>query len=357
MLLEIGRALQEENRTLQYVDIGNVDGVTDAVAQCFTAVMASGNTTFRSFECNLNGVSTFHYMSLQHMFCMDISDNCIGDDGCLVLAKCLPGSSIERINLAENGIHRLGASAIAWGIAQAKCLKILNICDNPVLEEGPAVPVTSADVRNVMNQVQGHSAYAHGFVGMLCAALQDHPNMEHLNLASTGLSDTQGGGTLVALLIRISHLQTLLLGRNNLGDETCGHLYSVLSDEQCCLSSLSLQVNSFTALGFYTLWHGVLRTNDTLQNLNIGLRTYDINGCSRGQKDINIALRLNKAGRVRLLKHRNKGAAGATTTTTNAATVKDWLQCLFRVANDTDCSYTLLRENPALCTVGTTTES
>lgn len=67
ILLEISRALQEDNRTLQYVDIGSLEGVTDAVAQSFTAIMASGNTTFRSLECNLNGISNFNHTSLKHM--------------------------------------------------------------------------------------------------------------------------------------------------------------------------------------------------------------------------------------------------------------------------------------------------
>ena len=269
--------------------------------------------------------------------CMDISDNLIGDEGCLALARCLPGSAIERINLAENGIHRLGASAIAWGIAQAKCLKIVNICDNPVLQEGSAKHFTSAATRELVNIVQSHSAYSHGFLGMLCAALQDHQSMEHLNLSSTGLTDAQG--PLVALLARISNIRDLILGRNSLGDETCGHLYSVLGNDQSSLNSLSLQVNSFGAMGFYTLWQGVLRTNSRLKNLRVGLRTYSINGTSRGQRDIDIALRLNKAGRVKLLRDRT-------------ATAKDWLECLFSVADDADCSYTLLRENPSLCAAG-----
>ena len=333
ILLEWGRALQEENRTLFYVDIGSLDGVTDAVAQTFTGVMAR-NTTFRSFECNLNGVSSFNFLSLKNMFCMDISDNLIGDEGCLVIANALVGASLERINLADNGIHRIGASAIAWGMSHCKYLKICNICDNPILQESDMTTIRSPLALQVLARVQATPAYNHGSLGMFCAALNNHPSMEWLNLASTGLTDKEG--SLVALLLQVSRLRTLFLGRNNLGDETMGHLYSVLGDDQSTLTSLSIQLNSFGALGFYTLWYGILRTNSRLQSVQLGLRTYNVYGCPRGQRDLDVAIRLNQAGRIRLLKDRH-------------ATAQDWLECLFAVADDVDCSYAFLREYPSLC--------
>eukprot|EP00977_Amphora_coffeiformis_P024038 scaffold14974_cov195-Amphora_coffeaeformis.AAC.45 len=334
ILLEIGRALWDDNRTLYYVDIGSLEGVTDAVAQTFTTVMAC-NAVFRSFECNLNSISNFNFLSLQNMFCMDISDNLLGDEGALLIANCLPGASIERLNFADNGITRVGASAIAWGMGQCKYLNICNICDNPVTQESDMDTIRSPLARAVLAKVRASPAYSHGFLGMLCAALKDHQSMEHLNLASTGLTDKDGA--LLALLLRVSCVRQLFVGRNNLADETCGHLYSVLGDDQCELTSLSLQLNSFTALGFYTLWQGILRTNSKLQNVQIGLRTYSIYGQPRGQRDIDIALRLNQAGRIRLLRDRS-------------ATIQEWLECLFAVADDVDCSFALLRENPSLCT-------
>ena len=334
VLLEIGRELWNDNRTLYHADIGSLEGVTDAVAQTFTTVMAC-NSIFRSFECNLNSISNFNFLSLQNMFCMDISDNLLGDEGALLIANCLPGASIERLNFADNGITRVGASAIAWGMGQCKNLNICNICDNPVTQETDMATIRSPLARAVMAKVQASPAYSHGFLGMLCAALKGHQSMAHLNLASTGLTDRDGA--LLALLLRVSCVRQLFVGRNNLADETCGHLYSVLGDDQCELTSLSIQLNSFTALGFYTLWHGILRTNSKLQNVQIGLRTYSIYGQPRGQRDIDIALRLNQAGRIRLLRDRS-------------ATIQEWLGCLFAVADDVDCSFTLLRENPSLCT-------
>jgi len=334
ILLEIGRSLWKENRTLYYVDIGSLEGVTDAVAQTFATVMAC-NPVFRSLECNLNSITSFNFVSLKNMFCMDISDNLLGDEGALLIANCLPGASIERLNFADNGISRVGASAIAWGVGQCKYLKICNICDNPVTQETDMSTVRSPLARAVFDKVRASLAYSHGFLGMLCAALKDHQNMEHLNLASTGLTDRDGA--LLALLIRVSCVRQLFLGRNNLADETCGHLYSVLGDDECELTSLHLQLNSITALGFYTLWQGILRTNSKLQSVQIGLRTYSIYGQPRGQRDVDIALRLNQAGRIRLLRDRS-------------ATIQEWLECLFAVTDDIDCSFALLRENPSLCT-------
>ena len=334
ILLEIGRALWDENRTLYYVDIGSLEGVTDAVAQTFTTVMAC-NSVFRSLECNLNSISNFKFMSLKNMFCMDISDNLLGDEGALLIANCLPGASIERLNFADNGITRVGASAIAWGMGQCKYLRICNICDNPVMQETDTATIQSPLAQAILAKVQTSPAYSHGFLGMLCAAFKDHQSMAHLNLASTGLADKDG--PLLALLLRVSCVRELYLGRNSLGDETCGHLYSVLGDDQCDLTSLSIQLNSFTAMGFYTFWHGILRTNSKLQNVQIGLRTYSIYGRPRGQRDVDIALRLNKAGRVHLIRDQR-------------ATLNEWLECLFAVADDVDCSYALLRENPSLCT-------
>lgn len=339
ILMEIGLALQQENRTLYYVDIGNLQGVSDAVAQTFTGIMASGNTTFRSLECNLNSISNFNFMSLKHMFCMDVSDNLIGDEGCLVLASCLPGASLQRLNLADNEIHRVGASAIAWGMRQAKYLNIVNICDNPILQDCDTTSIRSPVARSVLQKVQAEPAYAHGFLALLCASLQDHQNLSILNLAATGLTDAQG--PLLALLLRVSPVQNIHLGRNSLGDETCGHLYSVLGEDGSRLTSLSMQMNSFGALGFYTLWQGVLRTNSRLQNVQVGLRSHNVYGSPRGQRDVDIALRLNKAGRVRLLRDRR-------------ATAQEWLECLFGVVDDVDCSFALLRENPTLCSLGGT---
>lgn len=333
ILLEWGRALQEENRTLFYVDIGNLEGFTEAVAQTFTGIMAR-NSTFRSFECNLNGISSFNFLSLKHMFCMDISDNLIGDEGCLLLANALRGASIQRINLAENGIRRIGASAIAWGISQCKHLQILNICDNPVLQESDVRTIRSPIALQIMAKVHATPAYNHGFLGMLCATLNNHASLEWLNLANIGLSDEEG--QLVALLVQISQLRTIFLGRNDLGDTTIGHLYSVLGDDKSTLTSLSLQLNSFGPLGFYTLWYGILRTNNRLQNVQLGLRTYNIYGNPRGQRDLDIDIRLNQAGRIRLLRD-------------SRATLQDWLECLFALADDVDCSFALLREHPALC--------
>ena len=123
---------------------------------------------------------------------------------------------------------------------------------------------------------------------------------------------------------------------NGLGDQSIGHLYNVLGDDKSTLTSLSLQMNPFGALGFYTIWHGILRSNSRLQNVQLGLRTYSVRGLARGQRDIDMAIRLNQAGRIRLYRDRR-------------ATPQHWLECLFTVADDVDCSYTLLREQPALC--------
>ena len=230
-------------------------------------------------------------------------------------------------------IGHIGGCAIAWSLMHNNTISKINICNNPLLDpeagDGPTNDVTTM----IYNSFKDTPAYQQGFLGMLCSSLRHNKTLSFINMANTGLHD--GHGPLLALLFRVSSIDGIGLLRNSIGDNACIYMCQALSKYRTTLKVLMLEMNPISAHGFYAMWKGTLFANDTLISLTWGKQKYLIHGVERGQRDIDIVLRMNRAGLIRLRRDKN-------------ATREQWVEALIELRTDIDCSFTFLVENPLL---------
>lgn len=265
---------------------------------------------------------------------MDISDNCLGDEGALQLAQLIPACRLERINLAENQIGPIGGCAFAWSLLHNNTITKINICCNPLFDPeslgGPTTDIT----RRVFNSFKDTPAYKQGFLGMLCSSLRRNRTVDFINLSNSGIQDEHG--PLLAILLRVSNLAAIMLQRNNISDQACIYMCQTLSTYRTPLRAITLDMNPISSRGFIAFWKGVLMTNDNLMSVQFGDQIYEINGIERGQRDLDDALRMNRAGFIRLRNDKN-------------ATQKQWVEGLIDLRDHLSCSYAFLQNNPSLC--------
>ncbi|KAL7556365.1 hypothetical protein ACA910_006291 [Epithemia clementina (nom. ined.)] len=326
----IARAIEVGNRSLKYIDMGDM-GLADSNAVTALTKAISRNPVLQGAELNLNSIENFHFASLGNLTCVDLSDNYLGDEGALQLAQLIPACSLERMNLADNCIGQIGGCAIAWSLTHNNTLSKINICNNPLFDpeggDGPRSEVTT----RIHNSFTGSPAYQQGFLGMLCASLRHNKILSFINLANTGLDDSHG--PLLSILFRVGSLDGIGLLRNNVGDGATIYMCQALSRYRTTLKVLMLEMNPISERGFYAIWKGLLLANDTLISVTMGKQTYMIDGVERGQRDLDIVLKMNRAGMVRLRRDKN-------------ATRDQWVDALIELSDDVDCSFTFLVENP-----------
>ena len=212
-------------------------------------------------------------------------------------------------------------------------LSKINICNNPLLDPDAGDGPTSDVTRRIYDSFKDTPAYKQGFLGMLCSSLRYNTEMSFINLANTGVDDSHG--PLLAILFRVSNIDGIGLLRNNIGDNCCIYMCQALAKYQTSLKVLMLEMNPISAHGYYALWKGALAANDTLISVTVGKQVYEIDGIERGQRDLDIVLRMNRAGLVRLRRNKN-------------ATREQWVEALIELSDDMDCSYSFLIENPLL---------
>jgi len=208
------------------------------------------------------------------------------------------------------------------------------MCDNPLCDVDAGDGPTSDITRTIHNSFKNTPAYRQGFLGMLCASLRQNRSLSFINLANTSIEDSHG--PLLAILLRVSTIDGLGLLRNHIGDKGCVYMCQALVKYPTTLRVLLLQNNSISTQGFYALWKGVLSTNDTLVSVQFGNELVEIEGVERGQRDLDIAIRMNRAGLIRLRKNKN-------------TTRKEWVEALIQLRDNLDCSFPFLRENPLIC--------
>ena len=97
----IARAIEVENRTLKYLDMGDMNLSEPVVSVVTKAILR--NPTIQGVELNLNSIEQFHFQSLGNMTCMDISDNFLGDEGALQLAQVSQEGFLEVLVLVFCG--------------------------------------------------------------------------------------------------------------------------------------------------------------------------------------------------------------------------------------------------------------
>jgi hypothetical protein len=90
----------------------------------------------------------------QHIFCLDLRANSIGDGGARVLARGLPKNrSLVQLNLRGNLIGNAGASSFAAALDQNRTLEILDLNDN-FIDRAGARTLQEAAERNGQTKVQ-----------------------------------------------------------------------------------------------------------------------------------------------------------------------------------------------------------
>lgn len=177
---------------------------------------------------------------------LDLTKNGITNVGCRILAAALKNrktrnnSSLRRLILEGNQISDVGTRAL---------------CD--------ALPGTGIQILKVGKQKIGERG-CQAIAALL--RLTECP-LRKLDLRSCGLADL--GATIIAEAIKVnSSLQSLCLGRNNIGDESL-NFFSVALQHNTTLQTLDMQYNHFTDAGVVSIVQCLETGNDTFQKLKL----------------------------------------------------------------------------------------
>jgi hypothetical protein len=262
---------------------------------------------------------------------LNLNENQLRDVGCVALVRTLieHGFPLKELNLRANEITTEGCRGMVQQLLLSSSVSIV-----PPTKAASLTPTTdmgtSLEKLNwACNELSDDSAPA------LAELIGQHASLKRLELYRTNLTDV--GCTLLAQAVATNRvLLSLGLGRNPITDISYIAWAEALSLNKT-LESISLQEvdhKQITTVGAQAMLN-MVRDNYSLEHIGMSLSDRSGNGKSWYHTRINMFLRLNHAGRSRLLQG-------------SAPSRRDWLQTVEAVGDDLNAIRYLVQSNPTL---------
>ena len=192
---------------------------------------------------------------------INLSDNCIGDEGAVYLQMGLEGNqSLKRLLLPRSGMGAEGMKAMGRLLADLPCLELAVFSGNSCpasSQESAEVAISRLSKGIAKNKSLKSLSLAdlrlgdHG-VELLCDGLHHHPSLEHLSLQYNRL-EAQCALPICEMLSSNTVLTYLDLSGNSLGIEGAETLAHGLKKTKGHLRRLGLQMNEMKFCGVKAL--------------------------------------------------------------------------------------------------------
>jgi Ran GTPase-activating protein (RanGAP) involved in mRNA processing and transport len=212
-------------------------------------------------HCIANALCSEDVGKVEHraLAVLDLSFNCIGDDGCGGLAmKAIAGNyHLRTLFLTGNDIKEKGALSIAGALVHGSYLGRLHLTANKIGPEGTkalATAIAEVDARIQMQQQE--VAQGQAIIGV------SPPNpcsrrMEHLFLGSIAMEST-GFFAIPSMLLSNTSLKVLCLTDNNMDDRDMAILAQAFAQNKSVpIESLMLSHNQITCAGVESLMNSI----------------------------------------------------------------------------------------------------
>jgi Ran GTPase-activating protein (RanGAP) involved in mRNA processing and transport len=278
----------------------------------------------------------------------NLNENQLRDVGCVALVRALTeyGFPVKELNLRANEITAEGCRGMVQQLLQSSSSSVLVSVVPPTISVVPTTTPpttktttgmgTTLEMLNLgCNELSDESAPA------LVDLIQQQASLKRLELYRTNLTDV--GCTILAQAVATNrHLLSLGLGRNPVTDASYITWAKALSVNQT-LESICLQEvdhKQITTVGAQAMLD-MICDNYCLEHIGMSLSDRSGHGKSWYHTRINMFLRLNHAGRRRLLQ-------GAT------PSMRDWLQTVEAVHDDLNAIRYLVQSDPTLWLSGST---
>ncbi|KAL7556719.1 hypothetical protein ACA910_006272 [Epithemia clementina (nom. ined.)] len=265
---------------------------------------------------------------------LNLHENKLKDDGCIAIARAVSASNtIRELDLRDNHLSVEGGRVVIPLLTSATCgsnflvLEKLKLANNPIEDEGALLFAEALE----QGQQQQQQSLSESTAAIIC-------RLKHLDLSKATISDA-GCCRLARALMVNSTLVSLDLGYNNMTNDTYLAFGDALRTANRTLVSLNLQVDrtKVEPSGCAALLQ-MVEENYVLETLTTSLgsnRGYDPANKARYGYYIRIFLRLNHAGRRKLLEQRGTKA--------------DWIKAIVAVQDSLHAIYYLISTNPSLC--------
>lgn len=242
---------------------------------------------------------------------LNLKENNLGDTGCFALGRALSVSdSVKEVDLRKNQISPVGCLHLTQCLTHNSSLEKLNLACNPLQDIGARA---------------------------LAILLQVHPSLKILELHRTQLTD-MGCRLLAETLKANTSLLNLDVSFNDITEDTYLYVAEALKVNQT-LKTINIQVNKKMKIQACEAILGMVKENFVLESVSTLMRVrFDPAEYHQFEDllhQINLYLRLNHAGRGRLLQ--------------GEATTQEWAISLLAMHDDINGLYYLMQSNPSLC--------
>jgi Ran GTPase-activating protein (RanGAP) involved in mRNA processing and transport len=278
---------------------------------------------------------------------LNLNENQLRDVGCVALVRALTehGFPVKEINLRANEITSEGCRDMVQQLLQSSLSSMVSVSVVPptiLMVPPPTIPTLTPGMGATLEKLNlGCNELTDESAPALVDLIQQHASLKRLELYRTNLTDV--GCTLIAQAVATNRLLVSLgLGRNPVTDRSYIAWAKALA-VNTTLESISLQEvdhKQITTVGAQAMLD-MIRDNYCLEHIGMSLSDRSGHGKSWYHTRINMFLRLNHAGRRRLLQ-------GATPSR------RDWLQTVEAVHDDLNAIRYLVQSNPTLWLSGST---
>lgn len=269
------------NNTLTSLDLGGIRGVNrnHVGARGAEALgnMLMANAVLHTLDLSSNGLGIegtgLIASGLQEntsLRSLKLACNNIGPDGCRLLASVLQGSCLEHVDLSRNAIGDAGAGHVALafqaGTEGGEHIVELRLDSNDIRDIGcrSLAPMLRTNV-SLKKLHLNHNDLGTGMVD-IADALRDNRCITVVKLVDCGLREAEALA-LASTFTSPTHLQTVAIDKNRLGDKGCAALLKALSTNRrlqvLSMSGCAAGNDSGRALA------EMLKTNATLVDINM----------------------------------------------------------------------------------------
>ncbi|XP_065900772.1 protein NLRC3-like isoform X2 [Dysidea avara] len=242
-----------------------------------TAVMKTNTVKIMSMDCN--SLTEEEALSISEMMTcleeLDISYNCFGDNGAVILSDGIKASkTLRELIIRCNEIAATGATAIAKSLTQNTSLEVLNMDDNCVGPEGVNAIVHAIIENKTLNVLSLiNNDLDQDEVKIIALAINNN-TLKELYIDNNYAAATGAIAIADALKNNIS-LEVLDMRCNDIGDNGAIAIALAIKSNNT-LKKLNIGYNSITLIGAMTIAECLAH--------NTSLEVLTMNGNSLGQK-------------------------------------------------------------------------
>ena len=181
----------------------------------------------------------FGYIKNSQILIIDLSENCIGNQGCAAIADLLASDyHLEQLSVKENDIKYKGCKELFSALYSNSYLRILDISLNPI----KYLPIEVSQ------------------------SLENNASLKEINFSEC-LLKKEAISIIGTLFSKNKTIETVNLSGNNIDDIKAGYISNGLSKNQC-LKSVNLSRNKIKNQGAKYL-AGVLKINQSIIEINL----------------------------------------------------------------------------------------